>query len=149
MTAIQIMTAGKIDRDSESFEVFNEAGEVIATASTYDMFRSKLWQVSRTNEEGEHVNILSLPRKSSKGKVVEELTNHVQTCLDVLGHIRQSAEDVMTAYKVLKDAGINSGVAVSTLTDTLESLKKEAGKRLHEILPFLKEVGEDFSWIKQ
>ena len=145
MTEIKVLTAGKLE--DGTFSIYNEAGIAVAGVSTMDMGSSKRWEVGAT-QDGNWVEFLSLPRKTSKAGVLDEIQRYVVGKLDEVDLCELNYQDVVQAMEGLQGLGLDSGEAYRVLEARKGGLEREAGKILRGITAFIHRSEDEYQWVE-
>lgn len=144
MAEVKVLTAGKLE--DGTFSIYNEAGLVVASVITMDMWFSKRWDVG-AERNGNWVAFLSLPRKTSKAGVLDEIQRYVAGKLAEVDLYELNHQDVVQAMEGLQELGLDSGEAYRVLEARKEGLEREAGKILRIITPFIHRSEDEYQWV--
>lgn len=144
MTELKVLTAGKLE--DGTFSIYNEAGIAVAGVSTMDMWSSKRWKVG-AKQEGDWVEFLSLPRKTSKAGVLDEIQRYVAGKLAEVDLYELNHQNVVQAMEGLQGLGLGSGEAYRVLEARKEVLEREAGKILRSITAFINRSEDEYQWV--
>ena len=145
MTEVKVLTAGKLE--DGMFSIYNEAGLVVAEVSTMDMRSSKRWKVGAI-QDGNWVELLSLPRKTSKAGVLDEVQRYVAGKLAEVDLCELNHQNVVQAMEGLQGLGLGSGEAYRVLEARKEGLEREAGKILRGITAFIHRSEDEYQWVE-
>lgn len=145
MTEIKVLTAGKLE--DGMFSIYNEAGLVVAEVSTMDMWSSKRWKVGAI-QDGNWVEFLSLPRKTSKAGVLDEIQRYVTGKLAEVDLCELNHQNVVRSMDMLRWLGLDSGEAYRVLEARKAVLEREAGKILRSITAFIHRSEDEYQWVE-
>lgn len=145
MAEVDVLTAGKLE--DGAFRVYNEAGIAVAEVSTMDMWSSKRWKVD-ARQDGNWVEFLSLPRKTSKAGVLDEVQRYVAGKLAELDLHELNYQNVVQAMEGLQELGLDSGEAYRVLEARKGGLEREAGKILRSITAFIHRYEGEYQWVE-